>query len=126
MNQYFTDFYTNWTNKADGIAGDSLSNVYDKYMTLFVIYNNLYNQIPDKLVSKGVAVPDKIYDNKAATEFVIKFLGADEFLAELTANNLNNDIDIIIGLIDRKVFHIKISFGQYLRNDDLKILEDLR
>jgi hypothetical protein len=126
MNQYFTDFYNNWTSKADGISGDSLSNIYDKYMTLFVIYNNLYNQIPDKLISNGIPVPDKIYDNKAATEFVVKFLGADNLLREMTSNNLNNDIDTIIDLIDREEFHIKISHGQYTRNDDLKILEDLK
>lgn len=57
MKQYFTDFYNNWTNKANGIDGDALSNVFEKYMTLFVIYNNLYNQIPDKLISMALLYP---------------------------------------------------------------------
>lgn len=126
MNQYFTDFYTNWTGKANGIVADDLSNVYDKYMTLFVIYNNLYSQIPDKLVSNGLVVPNKIYDNKAATEMVVQFLGANALLTELASNNLDVDIDAIINLIDQEVFHIKINHGQYNRNEDLKILTDLR
>jgi hypothetical protein len=126
MNQYFTDFYTNWTGKANGIVGDDLSNVYDKYMTLFVIYNNLYNQIPDKLISNGIVVPNKIHDNKAATEMVVQFLGANLFLNELGANNLGTDVDSIINLIEQETFHIKINHGQYDRNEDLKILSELR
>lgn len=126
MNQYFVDFYHNWSNKANGIIGNSLAEVYDKYMTLFVIYNNLYNQIPTKLISKGIAVPDKIYDNNAATDFTIKLLGADEFMEELTSKNLDNDIQTIIDLIDQEIFHIKIRHGQYSRNDDLRILDELK
>lgn len=126
MNQYFTDFYTNWTEKVNGIVGDDLSNVYDRYMTLFVIYNNLYNQIPDKLISNGIVVPNKIYDNKAATEMVVQFLGANQFLDELAANNLGSDVDSIINLIEQETFHIKINHGQYDRNEDLKILSELR
>jgi hypothetical protein len=126
MNQYFTEFYANWTGKANNIVGNDLASVYDKYVTLFVIYNNLYNQIPDKLVSNGIAIPNKIYDNKAATEIVVQFLGATALLDELAANNLGADIDAIINLIEEEVFHIKIYHGQYNRNEDLKILADLR
>jgi hypothetical protein len=126
MNQYFTDFYTNWTGKANRIVGDNLSNVYDKYMTLFVIYNNLYNQIPDKLISNGIAVPNKIFDNKAATQMVVQFLGANAVLSELVADNLMADVDSIISLIEQETFHIKINHGQYDRNEDLKILWELR
>ncbi len=126
MNQDFTDFYTNWTEKANGIVGDDLSNVYDKYVTLFVIYNNLYNQIPDKLISEGIVVPNKIYDNKAATEMVVQYLGANALLTELASNNLVVDIVAIINLIDQEDFHIKINHGQYDRNEDLKILSDLK
>lgn len=126
MNQYFTYFYTNWTGKANGIVGDNLSNVYDKYMTLFVIYNNLYNQIPDKLISEGIVVPNKIYDNKAATEMVVQCLGANALLTEFASNNLESEIDAIINLIEQEVFHIKINHGQYDRKEDLKILSDLR
>lgn len=126
MNPYFIDFYNNWTKKAQEINGNSLSNVYDKYITLYVIYNNLYNQIPNKLISKGILVRNKIHDNYAATELVIKFLEANEFLKELNSNKLNEDVETIIDLINREVFHIKIIYGQPSRNEDLKILKELK
>ena len=126
MNQYFRDFYNNWTAKATGIVNDDLSSVYDRYMTLFVIFNNLYNQIPDKLISLGIAVPNKIYDNKAATNLVIQFLGANDFINELIFNNLEEDINSIIQLMEQEVFHIKLNHGQYDRNEDLKILTELK
>lgn len=126
MNQYFTDFYNNWTTKAEGIDNANLSGVYDKYMTLFVIYNNLYNQIPDKLISLGTVVPNKIYDNKGATDFVIQFLGADDFINELNSKNLANDINSLIQLMEQETFHIKLNHGQYDRNEDLKILSELK
>jgi len=125
MNQYFLDFYDNWTSKATGIVNDDLSSVYDKYMTLFVIFNNLYNQIPEKLISLGIVVPNKIYDNKAATDLVIQFLGASDFINELTSNNLQDDINSIIRLMKQEVFHIKLNHGQYDRNEDLKIIAEL-
>lgn len=126
MNQYFTDFYNNWTRKSESIIQNDLSSVYDRYMTLFVIFNNLYNQIPDKLVENGVSVPNRIYDNKAATDFVIQFIGANDFLSEISNRDLNQDIDSIIQLIEQGTFHIKINHGQYDRNEDLKILTDLK
>lgn len=126
MNQWFTDFYNNWTAKVQAIVGQDLSHVYDKYMTSFVIYNNLYNQIPDRLVANGVAVPNRILDNKAATDFVIQFIGADNILTEIANNNLNNDVNAIIDLIENEVFYIKINRDGRQRNEDLKILADLK
>lgn len=126
MNQWFTDFYNNWTTKVQSIVGQDLSHVYDKYMTSFVIFNNLYNQIPDRLVASGVAVPNRIQDNKAATDFVIQFIGADTLLTEISNNNLDNDVNAIIALIENEVFYIKINRDGRQRNEDLKILADLK
>lgn len=126
MNEYFRDFYYNWTAKAEGITNNDLSSIYDKYMTLFVIFNNLYNQIPDKLITLGINVPNKIYDNKVATKMVIKFLSADDFLNEISNNNLTENVNSIIQLIQNETFHIKLNHGQYDRNEDLKILSELQ
>ncbi|MEO6102522.1 MAG: hypothetical protein ABIP44_02655 [Pseudoxanthomonas sp.] len=126
MNPWLIDFYNNWTLKVQGIVGQDPSHVYDKYMTSFVIYNNLYNQIPGKLVASGVVVPNRIFDNKAATEYVVKFLGAGDILTEFTNNNLDGDIQTIIDLIDQEVFYIRINFNGRQRNEDLKILADLK
>lgn len=126
MNPWLVDFYNNWTAKQQAIVGLDLSHVYDKYMTSFVIYNNLYNQIPAKLIANGVVMPNRIFDNKAATEYVVQFLGANDILSEITNNNLDNAITTVIDLIDNEVFYIKIGYNGRQRNEDLKILADLR
>ncbi|WP_299221219.1 hypothetical protein [uncultured Aquimarina sp.] len=126
MNQYFRDFHNNWIAKANAISTNELSDIFDKYITLFVIYNNLYNQVPNKLIISGIPVPNKIFDNKAATELVVKFLTPEDLLLEFSNNNLDNDIESIINLIDQETFHIKINYGGYNRNEDLKILNELK
>ena len=126
MNQWLTDFYYNWTRKVQSIVGQDLSHIYDKYITSFVIYNNLYNQIPDRLVASGIAVPNKIFDSRAATDFVIQFIGADVILTEIANNNLDKDISTIIELIEHEAFYIKINRDGRQRNEDLKILADLK
>ncbi len=47
-------------------------------------------------------------------------------LLEFSNNNLDNDIESIIHLIDQERFHIKINYGEYNRNEDLKILNELK
>ena len=126
MTQNLIDFYNNWTAKVAGIAGQDLSSIYDKYITSFVIYNNLYNQVPDKLIASGQSVPSRIFDNKAATILVVQFLGSVNILTRLTENNNDTDISAIVSLIDQETFYIKIKNGQRQRNEDLKILADLK
>jgi hypothetical protein len=123
---YFFDFYNNWTQKANEIVGDSLSHVYDKYITLFITFNNLYNRIPQELINRGITMPDKIYDNKAATDYVVKYLGATNILTELTNSNNDKNIDALISIIDQELFYIKLKHGQRQRVEDLKILDNLR
>jgi hypothetical protein len=126
ISQNFIHHYNNWNAKVDSITGDDLPSIYDKYMTLFVIYNNLYNQVPGALIAMGTAVPNQIYDNKKATEFVVKYLGATNILTNLQANDHDTDIQGIINLINDEVFYIKLKHGQRQRSEDLKILKNLR
>jgi hypothetical protein len=126
LSQNLIDFYNSWTQKANQIVGDNLSHVYDKYITLFITFNNLYNQIPQELINRGVAMPAKINDNKAATDYVVKYLGATNILTEFSNNNNDNDINSLINIIDQQLFYIKLNHGQRQRNEDLKILANLR
>lgn len=126
VSYYFINHYNNWNEKVNKIQGDDLSSVYDRYMTLFVIYNNLYNEVPAALIQKGVPVPNNIYDNKKATEWVVKYLGATQVLGKLHANGSDADVQAIINLINDEVFYIKLNHGERQRNEDLKILKNLR
>ena len=125
MNQYLAEFYRNWNVKLQSIVGDELAKVYDRYITAFVIYNNLYNEVPEMLIRQGVPLPVKLFDNKMATDLVVQYLGAQRIMDLLQQHNQLANIDEIISLIDQEVFHIKIHLGQHQRNEDLKILADL-
>jgi hypothetical protein len=125
MSPYFSDFYHNWNNKLTSIVGDDLASVYDRYITSFVIYNSLYNQVPEALIGNGIPVASRIFDNKLATDIVVQFLGATNLLNLLYDNDCANDIKGIINLIDQETFYIKIRYGQRQRNEDLKLLSDL-
>jgi hypothetical protein len=119
-------FYNNWTIKAQAMETDSLSNIYDKYITLFIIYNNLYNAIPTELISQGIPVPSGLNDNKSATKLVADFLTPELILSNLSRNNNDTDITALIQLINDESFYIKLYYGQRQRNEDLKILANLR
>lgn len=124
MDEYFVSFYNDWNSKVNNIVGNDLSNVFDRFMTLFVIYNSLYNQVPERLIQNGIFISDRIQDNKAATDLVVKFVGADSLITLL--RNHHNEINIIIDLIQNHEFNIKLKFGLPQRNSDLQILENLR
>ena len=126
LSQYFTDFYNNWSRKAVAIQGNELHNIYDKYITLFIIYNCLYNQTREHLVLTGQLVPRQNLDNQNATTLVIQLLGDANIIANFTAKGNDKDIAEIIDVIDREVFHIKLKNGQSQRKEDLKILSNLR
>ena len=124
MSPSLVAFYTNWSQKANAIVSNELAAVYDKYITRFVIYNCLYNQVTERLHASGFPLPKKIYDNKAATENVVSFLGPDNLIAQLHGNQ--NDIEAIINLIDAENFYIILRYGERQRPEDLKLLAELR
>lgn len=125
LNQNLVDFYNNWNAKANNIVDDNLENVFDRYITLFVVYNFLYNQVPPALLERGENIPRQIFDNKAATDLVVQYLGAANILSNLHNNNNDQDIQCVINLIDQQTFYIKLKFGQRQRKEDIKILNAL-
>ena len=125
MDPYLVDFYDGWNNKLNNIAGQTLGEVFDQYMTAFVIYNNLYNQVPSANIRLGIPVPQNLNDNKGATDYVVQFLGAANILAALSANDNNADIDAIIFLIQNEEFYINLKYGERQLNHDLLILQHL-
>jgi len=125
MNLYLAEFYANWNAKLQAIEGDELAKVYDRYITAFVIYNNLYNEVPEMLTRQGIPLPNRLFDNKMATDLVVQYLGAQNILDILMQNHRLDSINDIIRLINQEVFHIKIYLGQHQRNEDLKLLAEL-
>jgi hypothetical protein len=102
------DFYSRWTAKAAAIDPTDIAEHIDKYVTLFIIYNSLYNAIPSKLAASGHAgIPSG--DKNGATTNVTTFLGAANILTLLAAAGHNKDIDELIEVLHVKMFNIKIT-----------------
>lgn len=103
------DFYTRWMAKANGIPMDNIHNCIDKYVTLFISYNALYNTVQQKIaVHKGVAVKN-IGDKRSATIEIRNFLDARYILAELTVQKNDAHINELIQTMQLKLFNIKLD-----------------
>lgn len=125
MNIYFENFYQGWNEKLGFIQGDGISQIFDRFITAFVIYNFLYNQIPIWQIQHGHPVPQKVTDRKAASDYVVNFLGAENLLQRF--ENAGNAVDIhsVIQLIQNEVYYINLNYGDRQRNEDLRLLEEL-
>jgi len=89
------DFYTRWTEKANSIEPDSISDYIDKYVTLFIIYNSLYNAIPSKLAAAG-QTGNFSGDKNGATNNVIQLMGAHAIMTGLAAEQMEHLMSQII------------------------------
>ena len=74
MNTYFEEFYTRWNEKVSRIDGNQIDSIFDKYFTLYVIFNNLYIEIPAKLISENKYLPNEVSDKNKATGLVLMLL----------------------------------------------------
>jgi len=45
LNSEFTEFYRRWKEKAEGYRDENLKDVFDKFFTLYVLYNRLYAEV---------------------------------------------------------------------------------
>lgn len=126
LNPNLINLYNNWTLKANSYNHNDLANVFDKYITLFVIFNALYNHIVNELRNSGTHIYNRYDDRKAATVWIISFIGANQIINKINTNELNAEINNIAQLIQDEVFHIKINWGRRERTSDLKIMNKLR
>ena len=85
----FSEFNNRWTNKAEAIQLNDLADYFDRFFTLYVIFNRLYCETALTLERKGVITNDpnrSLPGKKSATEYVIKLLTGPKLVQELEAN----------------------------------------
>lgn len=75
----FRSFYLRWHRKADDYDAQHLGGAFDRFFTLFVVYNRLYAQATFELARQpgsGVHIdPNGFFpDGKAAKKYVGQFL----------------------------------------------------
>lgn len=123
-------FCDEWLAKAEQYADASVHDCYDKFFTLFVVFNRLYAEGTFELARRRqVALqPHRaLPDRKGATEHTLMILGLPRF-EELYRTRLEPEVSTIANLIDRERFYIKLSLpdGDRQREKDLALLAGLR
>ena len=112
VNPEFSRFIQSWLQKAEGIELTDSNAYFDRFFTLYVVYNRLYAEAtfilargghPD--LSRRTSFPDK----DAATRYISQFLGSGALLEALDADPLAKQSMLAVEtLIERNDFSIKL------------------
>jgi hypothetical protein len=78
------------------------------------------------LTSAGVKLPKKKEDNKKATEFVVRYIGATNLLSNLIAHDAEDDIETLSWILELGAFHIKLKAGQHDAARDAEFKRDIK
>ncbi|MCJ7646057.1 hypothetical protein MUO65_04020 [bacterium] len=105
-------FCEGWLTKAAGYNNSVLSDSFDKFFTIFVAYNALYNQVTRWLRKAGRIQTRKDYDYTSATVNVPSYLG-HERMANLIKSNgeCRTKVTAITKLIRDRTFYIHVVNG---------------
>jgi len=136
LNPESREFYNRWRCKADAYEGDDVRDLFDRFVTQFVIYNRLYADATFSLASENRIRldPDGSFpDGKAAKSYVAQYLGATSLIEALEADpGCAEAIRAVIRLLsarvsERQFFIIldKIT-GAHQPEEDKRLLNSLR
>ena len=126
----FDHFCEDWLRKANLCNETSIDGCYDKFFTLFVVFNRLYAESTFELARRGLIriQPNRpLPDRRGATEYTLQLIGSVAF-AELHRIYLFTPVSIIATLIESGQFSIKLSNpnGDSQPDKDRKLLLALR
>lgn len=127
---HLLQFCDEWVNKANKCDENNVSGCYDKFFTLFVVFNRLYAEATFELARRGKITlqPNRpLPDRKGATEYTLSFIGQHVF-DQLLDNQLTEPVATLVQLIEDERFYIKLSSpnGDRQRDMDLELLLKLR
>jgi hypothetical protein len=123
-------FVRDWLCSADLCPDTSVDGCYDKFFTLFVVFNRLYAEATFELARLGKIqlTPNRpLPDRDGATKHTLQVIGASDF-QDLIDQRLAPNVDEITALIVEERFFIKLSIpdGDRQRDKDLELLAGLR
>ena len=132
----FVTFHSNWRAKADGYTDGTLESAFDRFFTLFVIYNRLYAEVAFHLARKHqLKLNDRTSfpDRDAAINYVAQFIGAATVIELFEANPesaaaIQSVIALLSGPIEGHQFAVKLDMihGNPQPDADLELLNKFR
>lgn len=115
----------NWEIKLAQINTDNLDGLYNKFTTLFTIYNRLYNESFSVLKANNKLHKNRYSDFEKATVLVVEFLTAQSIVDRLTEGN-QADLDGVNNLLANKVFNINLEDGNPRPDMDNQLMINLK
>lgn len=84
-------FCANWRKKAEAYFNGEVCGAFDRFFTLYVVFNRLYAEATFRLARRGlVKLKDRFPDSKGAQEYILQYCGADTLIHawELSPNTI--------------------------------------
>lgn len=132
LSSEFEEFYRRWLEKADAYQGQTLSDYFDKFFTLFVLFNRLYAEVTFILYRRDQSNLFKrkrhsFRDAEAATTYVLQYIGSRNLLSDLDSDaDASAALSTIKSLMRDKRFYIKLDMmtGNPQPDEDKQLLQD--
>tara|TARA_R110002033_G_scaffold43092_1_gene84562 strand:+ start:4081 stop:4647 length:567 start_codon:yes stop_codon:yes gene_type:complete len=110
IKQEINEFCNNWLNKANNIDDSNLQGAFDKFFTLYVVYNRLYVETTYRLSNNGqVNLGNSFPDRKASINYVVQYLKSNHIDKEFKKDeNVIKAIEKLKEIIKKNQFNIKL------------------
>lgn len=128
MDQELILFCRRWLDKASTYNDNDLKDCFDKFFSLFVVYNALYVEATRRMMKAGTIKPNQGGDRISATKHVPTYLGHSS-LAHLLKNDaiMSHAINRFTELIHRGDFYIHTNkLGEAERSEDRSSIRKIR
>jgi hypothetical protein len=133
LSQEFRDFYANWRQKAEGYVDDGgIQWAFDRFFTLYVIYNRLYAELTFEMARAGtinLEKRDRFPDAEAAKDYVRQRIGCRTLMELLDkdpdcSGAIQAVIELLTGPVEDRQFAINLRMidGETQRDEDIKHL----
>lgn len=114
----FRSFCDGWLEKADQYQLNSLTDYFDKFFTIYVVFNRLYNEVGKILVKRnepGLKLPRYKYaplpDKASATDYIVRYYGEDVLKNEMQADRqCSVSVVQIVKLIEHGSFYFHENY----------------
>ncbi|WP_300569883.1 hypothetical protein [Flavobacterium sp.] len=115
----------NWEAKSAQINIENLDGLYNKFITVYTIYNRLYNESFSILKNENRLTKSRYGDTGRATILVVEFLGAQNIVDKFIERN-QADLDGINNLLANNVFNINLEEGNPKTEMDNQLMINLK
>lgn len=120
------EYIESWKRRMSQIAGNNLNAIFERFHTLYILHNRLYNDSFRVLSQSGKLDKSKYGDHEKASILVVKYLNEDVIFERFKKNDNIADLEAIALLIENKIFNINLADGIANPDVDKQLMDNLR